>query len=256
MFNYSGKLKKIVKKFQIASDVHLENQTEHILTIIKPCAKNLIIAGDLGRVENWAQYKDAIEILCGAFENVVLIPGDHEYYCSKPIDMRIITKKLKELQTIFTNLSVLIDECVTIDGTLIYGSIFWSFCPLNSLFIPIYTTLNGDLVPINVTQYNKLHEYSVKMMERMIQYCKNVDKRMIVVSHYAPTFLGTLAPKHGKGDLKNYLYCSDNDQFLLENVVRIWVYGHTGYNGVYGKLVTNQLDISSGIPNAVLSLDR
>jgi hypothetical protein len=173
--------------------------------------------------------------------------------------MRIITKKLKDLQTNHTNLSVLIDECVTIDGILIYGSIFWSHFPLNNLSLPMYTTKNGNLVPITTLEYNQLHKDSVSKMNRMVQYCKNVDKRMIVVTHYAPTFIGTLAPKHaknGKGDVKNYLYCSDNDMFLLEHVIRTWIYGHTGHNGVYGKLVSNQIDAKDSINNAVLNLPR
>lgn len=246
-------------KFQIVSDVHMDTQKKSILKIIRPSAANLIIAGDLGRVENWSIYSQTIEILCNVFKNVILVPGNHEYYSTKPIDMRIITKKLKDLQTKYYNLSVLIDECVTIDDILIYGSIFWSHFPVNNLSLPMYTTKNGFLVPITTLEYNQLHKDSVTKMNRMVQYCKDMGKRMVVVTHYAPTFIGTLAPKHaknGKNDIKNYLYCSDNDMFLLEHVIRAWIYGHTGHNGIYGKLISNQIDAQNSMNNAVLKLPR
>ena len=84
-------------KFQYCSDLHLEFPDNYDLFIkekkLKPAADNLIIAGDLAylyskidiakdifvvRYED--RFDEAIQYLSDNWKNVIIIPGNHEYY--------------------------------------------------------------------------------------------------------------------------------------------------------------------------------
>jgi hypothetical protein len=263
-------------KFQIVSDIHIESLQRPLLEAVKPVAPYLIIAGDLGRVENWAGYQQACRILCGAFEKVFLIPGNHEYYAMNAglkVTVGEANWRLKTLQDGpgTENMVVLIDQCITIDKrsverspVTIYGSTFWSRCPLSEEYkMPnLYYDARdangvGSVVNVTAGQFNDMHDRSVSKMKDMLEHARRTDRELVVVTHYAPTFTGTLAPRHaarGKTDPKNFMYCSDNDALVAHPAVKVWVYGHTGHNGVRGKLVTNQIDRSTGLSNAVLTI--
>jgi len=251
-------------KFQIVSDLHIEGRYREkrpLLEVIKPSSPYLIVDGDLGRLENFELYFETVKILCGAFEKVILIPGNHEYYATKtPVTMENFEKRLYSLQEKFMNLIVLINSTVEIDGVIIFGSTFWSYCPRQYYPSPNLFTksfeCNAKLVKLTCAQYNKMHLRAVECLENAIEFAQNSGKSLLVVTHYPPTFKGTLAQKHAKNgvkDPKNYLYCSNNDAILENDTIIAWVYGHTGHNGCYGKLVTNQIDRDTGRPNAILS---
>lgn len=268
------------KKFQIVSDIHIESLQRPLLEAVKPTAPYLIIAGDLGRLENWDGYQRACRTLCGAFEKVFLIPGNHEYYAMNPGPKMTMAEANWRLRTLqhgpgTENMVVLDNVCVTIDKrsierspVTIYGSTFWSRCPLSEEYkmpnmyceprdangVPIP---GADPVNITVRQFNDMHDRAVSEMKDMIAMAHRTDRKIVIVTHYAPTFTGTLAPRHaarGKTDPKNFMYCSDNDALIAHPAVKVWVYGHTGHNGVCGKLITNQIDKPTGIPDAVLTI--
>ena len=246
--------------FQIISDIHIEKNPKSIKEIISKTADILIIAGDLGHVEDFEKYSNAVEEICKMFEKVYLVPGNHEYYCkNSQISLDSINKKLKSLEKKYSNFTVLINEYVTIGEYVIFGSTFWSYCQRERYYNPpIYSDRadnlkpTGNLLKLSCREYNLLHLQSLQELERVIEYCESVDKKMIVVTHYAPTFNGTLHPKH-RNKTNNDMYCSNNDHLIKNKVIKVWIYGHTGYNGVYGKLVSNQIE-HGGLKDAVLTL--
>lgn len=249
------------QKFQIVSDVHIEKLSalkKTIKDVISPCAKILIVAGDLGHTENEEKYRDACKELCSMFEQVILVPGNHEYYSSTSKTIQKTTEFLLGLQfeSETTNLTVLIDSDIVVEGIFIFGSVFWSYCPQQHYkMLPLY----NDKGLLTAGDFNNLHLESVRKLEESIQHAARNNWEMLVVTHYAPSFEGTFAKKHvsstgPKGDPKNYMYCSSSDHFIENKNILSWVYGHTGHNGIIGKLVSNQIDISSGIRDAVLTV--
>jgi predicted phosphodiesterase len=251
-------------KFQVASDIHLENfkPGQTIRSVIKPVAENLIIAGDLGRVENANFFKNALKDLCSVFKRVIFVPGNHEYYSMglNKINMANVDLFLHNLslEEGFRNLTILNNNTTVVDDVLIFGSTFWSQCPQQH-YLATQLYKNGKLV--DATEYNNMHKIAVQTLRDTIDYASREHLRLLVVTHHAPSFEGTLAPHHivdnkapAKGNTKNYMYCSDNIKLVNDPVVVAWIYGHTGYNGNIGKLVTNQMDKPTGIRNAVLTI--
>lgn len=248
-------------RFQIVSDLHIESlyaSGRTVRDVVVPSARYLIIAGDLGRVENEVLYRRALKELCKMFEKVILVAGNHEYYSMNLSGSKItfdeVNKFLWGLNKTpgMENLIFLHDDYIFIDGILIYGSTFWSYCPYQHYKpLPIYFKSSDR---IKSADFNNMHLRAARELENVIQYAGAKRFNLLVVTHYAPSFHGTLSPKH-VGNFKNYMYCSSSEHFVENSCIIAWVYGHTGHNGNVGKLVTNQLDnVSNGLPNAVLTL--
>jgi len=229
------------KKFQIISDVHIEtNKSINDIITPEPNA-TLIIAGDVGRVEQYKNYSDFIGYFCKLFHRVILVPGNHEYYTrDETLTRKKVDSLLFELKNIYHNLEILINSQCIIDNVLIFGSTFWSYCPHQYFSdVPIYEAENKLM---DSAMYNRLHLSAQESLETWLCYARKQKLEVIVVTHYAPTFFSTLAEKYRIYDnKKNYMYCSHSDSYLENDLVKYWVYGHTGYSGNYNKLVSNQV---------------
>lgn len=263
-------LYNIYPRFQIVSDLHIEAlyaSGKTVRDILTPSAKFLIIAGDLGRVENGELYVKALKELCSMFQKVILVAGNHEYYSMNPgpkITIEDVDKILWGLIKTpgMENLIFLNNETVNIDGILIHGATFWSYCPFQYYKnLPLYRDCGHGPRLLKVAEFNRMHLQAVESLENTIQYANQENLSLLVVTHYAPSFRGTLAPKHvydpiapAMGNHKNYMYCSSSDHLVENSSILSWVYGHTSHNGNIGKLVSNQLDKSTGISDAVLTL--
>nr|QBK85649.1 MAG: calcineurin-like phosphoesterase [Marseillevirus LCMAC101] len=234
-------------RLQIISDIHMENGTK-LDEIIYPDPEGiLIVAGDVARVENYNLYESTLKYLCSKFEKVILVPGNHEYYCigENIKTMDLIMTTLHTFASQLGNLIVLDNDGHTVGDTIIYGSTFWSYCP-SHLFpqTPIYM---GPMIRKRLMtshDFNRLHFQALIQLENMIELAEERKKKLIVVTHYAPTFNGTLHPKYAKSPNKQR-YCSQNDYLLSNKVIKNWIYGHTDFNGNTGKLLTNQV-VSKG----------
>jgi hypothetical protein len=181
----------IVAKFQIVSDIHVESLYQNGKTlddesVIVPSARNLIVAGDLGRCENRKLYRDAVAKLCSMFANVILVPGNHEYYCmdsETKMSMNEIDSFLESLtleeQT--SNLIVLNNQSVTVDNVLIFGSTFWSYCPHQ--YYQCTHLYDGKLRPIGCEKFNQMHLHAVKKTEQAIQYA--AKEKIFIIGGYS-----------------------------------------------------------------------
>ena len=238
-------------KFQIISDIHVENNVS-ISEVIEPADDTiLIIAGDLGRIED-EKYKITLQWLCSQFKRVILVPGNHEYYSSDPtVSYNEITNKMYMLKTKFGNLDVLMNNYIIIEGILIFGSTLWSYCPYQYYKqLPIY---NGENKLIDCEEYNQLYNDARKSLELALGYAHRYEFDVIVITHYAPTFKGTFDQKYNN-DIKNFMYASSCEAILDNDIIKWWIYGHTGFNGDQSKLVTNQVNKDGYKKNKMISL--
>jgi predicted phosphohydrolase len=241
-------------KFQIISDLHIE-KGNHPKNYITPHENaTLIVAGDVGRIENYDKYVETLQWMCDSFEKVLIVPGNHEYYSENPrLTYNKINKIFRKLEAKFDNLRFLINEDLILGKLVIFGSTFWSYCP-HQYFnnIPIY---NEDGTLITSGDYNGFHQSSQRALESRIDYCTRMKFDLLVITHHAPTFYETLGSKHRNSeDTKNYMYCSSSDLLLKNSVIKYWVYGHTGYNGTYDKLVSNQVDLQNFSKQKIITL--
>jgi metallophosphoesterase superfamily enzyme len=66
--------------FQVLSDLHLEVNQHYLSLEIPVYAKYLILAGDIGRLVDYDNYRCFLQKQTDRFEVVFLILGNHEFY--------------------------------------------------------------------------------------------------------------------------------------------------------------------------------
>jgi|UniRef100_A0A6C0CXE4 DNA repair exonuclease SbcCD nuclease subunit len=233
--------------FQIVSDIHIEELYPHIpdwTMYITKSAENLILAGDIGHVELPDQYFSFIRNICANFTNVYLIPGNHEFYSrNNPTrhTFEYLLTSLKNFVDTISNLTLLYDRLIYIsDKVALYGATLWSYIPKNAYNKPITIYYGDSQTAIDKKWLNMMYKQSVdKLASTMENF--DPDKKLIVISHYAPTRHHTIKVK----DYKSVYYYSDLDLFLDRRLVHTWIFGHTHNNCDYitlngTRVVSNQ----------------
>ena len=226
-------------KALLISDVHIESGRT-IQSVITPAPNYpIIVAGDLGRVENTKEYNKAIAWLCSNFKWVFLVPGNHEYYTpNTQMQMSDIDNIFNTLENMYPNLFVFRNEWAVIEGIVVYGGPLWSYVPSQN-FKMQYLIKDNNLV--SASQMNSMYFECVLRIQEAINYATRRGMKCMVVTHYAPSYNGTLHEKWD-GNKYNCMYSSNLDDMVENNCIQMWIYGHTGFNGRRGKLTTNQCD--------------
>lgn len=264
---------------QIVSDLHIERFHPLIPNpkdLFDVTSDVIILAGDIGRVENWIQYAGFISKLSDLYKKIIIVPGNHEYYYTsfdKPQSIKLngssimtmtqAEEKLRSLTTIFNNVVVLINDSLLIESVnsiekpvLLFGSPYFSYIP-DEYFkpLPIYKTVdNGrNAIPLTCADWNLIHFKCRNAFESAQTEAIRLGAHFTVITHYAPTFKRTLSDKYylttdPHVQQKNYYYCSNNDFYLTGSLILNWVYGHTSHNCDFytsptTRLVSNQLDL-------------
>lgn len=213
-------------KFQIMSDIHIENLEDDlkIEDFIQPSTEILILAGDIGRVTKYKQLENFLKKICPFFEIVLYVLGNHEYYRVdniKPKTMDEIILDLNSIKNNIPNLYILNRNSVIIDNVCITGCTLWSHVNIN---IPSFIV---RIPYINSTKYNYLFQRDLNYIENMISYCQKKSLKLLVVTHHSPTFTVGLKKENDK---YKTLYYNNLDNLLCSTKVHTWVCGHTHKN--------------------------
>ena len=215
-------------QIQILSDIHL-NKAKYELNfenLITPKAPILILVGDVCNVG--VIYYDFFKFVCERFKIVIYVLGNHEYYYSN-LNYKDIVKVFKNLG--YPNLYVLEKNYINIGDYVIAGCTLFSN-PLTWHYIKI-NSLNNQAI------FQKEFNHSVEFIKFIINYCKQNNKKLIMVTHYAPSYLCL-----DRIDNRSCMYTSSLDHLINKENMEVWIYGHTHLNkefelnGTY--LVSNQ----------------
>jgi predicted phosphodiesterase len=235
--------------FQIISDLHIERDLKNGAlpdwrNIITKVSEVLIIVGDVTRLEYKELYEEFMLSLCKGFNHVYLIPGNHEFYSSILLHELLINNLVNFCERI-SNLTLLNNGFVDLPGNIrLYGSTLWSYIPetnrINTLPILLHNERMCDSSWINKEYYKDVYN-----LETIIYDSIRDGKRLIVATHYAPTFFGTLTEKHLQSPIR-FFYASDLDRLLKKHLVYTWIFGHTHVNCDYltvfdTRVVSNQV---------------
>ena len=213
--------------FQIVSDIHIEYRNNSVpdpLSIITPSADILILAGDIGSLYKFNQLKQFLCKLSIYFMYIIYVPGNHEYYeidDIKPMTMNELTEKFIILKNEIGNLYILNRDSITINDICITGCTLWSN-PLIKL--PKFVKIFG----IDTTMYNNMFLRDLSYINKMINYCKVKKLKLIVVTHYCPTY--QIINERKKKNRYVSLYTSDLDHLLYYSKVHTWICGHIHSN--------------------------
>lgn len=117
--------------FQVLSDLHLEINEQYLSFEIPVCAKNLILAGDVGRLVDYDNYRDFLRKQTDRFELVFLILGNHEFYHDTFAAGLQKTRQLEQEPSLNGRLILLHRGRYDIPGSrvTIFGCTLWSKVP-------------------------------------------------------------------------------------------------------------------------------
>ncbi len=161
---------------------------------------------------------------------VIYVPGNHEYY--KHAYPKLL-HKLKE-KTKGTNIHIMDNDCITIDGITFHGTTLWTnfelFGDPKVAGIEAQYRMN-DYNQIRLDQtYSKLRSIDTHVMHyksldwlrsSLVNSKTNVN---VVVTHHAPSIQSI--PDDFKEDIISAAFASNLDDFIKETNPLLWVHGH------------------------------
>ena len=220
-------------KIHILNDLHIEFSE---FSISKTDADVLILAGDIGVGLGGLEWlaKQKIE------KPVIYVPGNHEYY---GYDISLIEEMKKYT---FSNVHVLNDGSVKIDGVRFLGCTLWTdfgfFGEADKFFAMRQASscmadfsrikyAGGTFSPKDAIA---LHTYSRNWLKFMLE--KDFDGKTVVVTHHAPS-VGSVHPRYAN-DLLTPAFVSNLEDLMDGSRIALWAHGHMHDSCDYGVFGT------------------
>ncbi len=241
---------KIIK----LSDLHLES-AKYKLKINNDICDVVIFAGDIG---NKFQAMKIIEELLEKNIIVIYILGNHEYYNynTKTKTINEIKKGWIERSNKNLNLHVLDNSSVVIDGVKFIGSTAWTKINTenyseeeitkglskSSDFSHIITSnLKKEFkiirsYPINIEEYNKLHEESIQYLKKEIT--KPFNGKKILITHQ-PLLRESFDDDFNINSFESQLFYSNYPELIEDSDIDYYFHGHIHKSFNYKKNNTN-----------------
>jgi predicted phosphodiesterase len=220
-------------KYQLASDLHIEYlDNPKASDFIKKSADILVLAGDIGSLYKMEQLEKFLQEL-SAFQKILYIPGNHEFYITKdikPKPFNALLRDLFDLEKRIPNLIVMNCNSVIIDNIEFIGCTLWS--DLGENFFPKYRV---RIYGFSNIVYQQQYEKNLHWLKRTLG--RSIIKDRVVITHYPPVNLTNR-------DKFSYLYSNELEYLLKPSNMVIWNFGHIHVNYMYSKndvlLITNQ----------------
>lgn len=242
-------------KISLASDLHLEFGDLNLQNVHD--SDVLILAGDIltsqelhdfpeekiSDIQNTIEqlltrrkiaqnYRNFLKRVSFQFPEVIYIAGNHEFYNGKWLKTLEI---LRDECSKFTNVHFLEDNSVTINDTLFVGGTLWTDMNRgdpNTLHAIASVMNDYRVIRHDGLGYTKLRPaHTISRHRNTMEFFKstvenNKDKKIVVVSHMAPSHMSI--HEQYKGDyINNGAYYSDLSNFILDNPqIKLWCHGH------------------------------
>lgn len=234
-------------KIQYASDLHLEfgaNSNYLKNNPLKSDGNILVLAGDIGYLNdemyqkhwfwNWANDN---------FEQVIVIPGNHELYHHFDINEMHEGWCLK----IRDNVRCVYNSIIHLDAdTDLIASTLWSEIDARDAYhteqrVSDFHRISNGQYKLTWERFNDEPHRCREFIERSIE--KNNAKNLIVVTHHVPSL--QLMPDEFASSPINEAFTAELGNLIGKSRVKYWIYGHShrNINKVIGNThcVSNQL---------------
>lgn len=229
-------------KIQVCSDLHLEfasNRDWLKKNPLIPKGEILVIAGDTYYLERNLGKLDFINRVSDEFEQVYLIPGNHEYYGTYDVSTALhpMQREILKNVVLLNNSSIMIEETTLIFSTM------WSKIERNRFSIMRrlmdFKRISYKNESFTLDQFNNLHDIAFEFIQKEVKK----EGKKIVITHHLPSIECNVA--EFKGSKLNDAFCVDKTEFILDSNIDFWVYGHSHRNKKdfrigETKMVTNQ----------------
>jgi Icc-related predicted phosphoesterase len=206
------------------SDIHTEfyESAQEVFDIIpwQP-ATHLVLSGDIGVVSRKKDIYTDFLIRCKSkYKNVMVIPGNHEYYgCN--YDRNGVEEFMMNLCEKI-GVHYIHKRNVVIDGIRFIGHTMWSMiekyaCPLVNDF--------SQQVFRSRDEYLSAHRDGYEFFKKEIENSRSFPEPIVIVTHHLPS-TKLIHPKY-KNSAINSAFASDVSSFIDLTNVKYWFCGHT-----------------------------
>lgn len=238
------------RRLQFMSDLHLERVKYDYTFDTAQKASILLLAGDIGRFCDLDAYKTFLANQCARYDMVLLLAGNHEFYgSSRQEGLGIADSFVKDPgmdnKLHFMNRSRL--DLPGLDLTILG-------CTLHSFISPGYTKLTNDFQRIKdwtVSAHNAEHEKDRNWLKESLQNIaaeSDTPRRIIIATHYAPSFEKTTHPAKENNAISQCFsshLLQEVSNWRGSELISHWIFGHTHWNSKFrsGKITvqSNQL---------------
>lgn len=208
-------------KIQIVSDLHIEFAD---FTLPETDADVIVLAGDIGVGLGGLQW--IVEQYID--KPIIYVPGNHEFYKH---DICLIDELCDGAPS---NVYVLNDSMIEIQGIRILGSILWTDFELFGLTDKYFSVqqaktnmadfsviMNGNktFIPEDSIQ---LHNQSVGWLKCMLS--EPFEGNTVVVTHHAPSAI-SVHPRYAS-NLLTPAFASNLEDMMDEDRAKLWIHGH------------------------------
>lgn len=275
-------------KIVYASDLHLEISREIHPSLFKVEGDILVLAGDITCARFFQEYRNDADArmhenfmnrfrdeIFPKFKQVIYLMGNHEHYGF------YIHESARVLKSFFAkkgipNLYFMDGDGIVVDDILFVGGTLWTNIPnpLDAVYVEngmndykiIYsndfTTASFEqrqaamargskyAIPLTVENTNVEHHMTMNIIQKYIEL--NRDKKIVVLTHHAPSFKSV--SKEHSGSALNPGYATDLSEFILTYEPDVWIHGHTHNNLDYEIGKTRVLSSQPGYKNYEISL--
>lgn len=217
--------------FDLISDLHISYFDEYSFKGIKPQSNVLVVLGDVCEVVRMNAVIQFFEMLSDNWNYIIYVPGNHEFYFS---NIQTTVSRIKDNLDYLSNIIVLDNDVVSIDGIRYIGSTLWSDMDKNNPIVKI--SCKKDIYDFRCIfkDYNKilnpddtleLFNNNVKFINDMLSL-SDKDEVNVILTHHAPSYKSV--SELYIGDICNGAFVSSLEDIILDNPsIKVWAHGHT-----------------------------
>lgn len=234
--------------FQIMSDLHLEIGQQYPDFMIPPKAPYLILAGDIGRLKDYQMYLQFLQRQCAVFTKVFLVLGNHEFFGVSRARGLELAGFLENEPACHGKLYLLHRTRVDLDdlNIVMLGCTLHSKIPSKvQLMVQMKVSDFHQIENWTVDDHNAEHQSDVIWLQQEVSKIRTDSprRRVLVITHHAPTIKGTSKPV----DVGSPLGSAFATELLRTRHladVQCWIFGHTHCSTEFKRrrvwLVSNQ----------------
>lgn len=223
-------------KFRQVSDLHLDFSQVLLPECEDDFKTTLLIAGDMCEGRHLYILENFLDAHARRFHNVIMVLGNHDFYGTNMYTH--MEKFRKEIVDQFPNVHVLDNSSMLCsDDVVVIGSVLWTDfdkqsptlmhsiknCMADYMWISKdeYVQPNERITPQDILEE---HIRSVKYLNAAIKYHKAHGRKVVVLTHHAPTWQSV--GDGFEGDPMNGGFVSDLSGLILDTEPDIWSHGH------------------------------
>lgn len=219
-------------KIQYASDLHLEfseNSRYLKLNPLEVAGEILILAGDIGYIgdDNYSKHP-FWDWASMNYKQVIVIPGNHEFYKLFDIDglYNGWSLKIRDNVNCYYNAVIPLGKDVELIATTL-----WAHIPLQHAFrtesaISDFHRIRQGCSLLEFSRFNEEHCRCFKFLQDAVR--NSVARHIIVATHHVPSF--ELMSPEFKGSNLNGAFTVELGDYIADSPIEYWIYGHSHRN--------------------------